>query len=329
MVGAISSGSRGRLRVALLLCLAAISGSGCLGSSEEASVGPPSGGDGGGAAADAGTDGSVPNHDGGPVGSDGGPGPDGDAGLENDGGVDPMPGGCAGRVFCDDFETHEAGRTPKAPLEVEIDNQSSVTVVDDRAYSGARSVKVVASGGFVSRRAMMALNLAPFFPRRAGFYGRVMFFAPAAPRTTHAAIIQGSGRIEGTTNRATLGYGGGSGDVIWANFGGSGGGLCGDCWLASTTAIPVGRWACLEWYFDAENQETRLYLDGEEVADVRATPGADYSAAGTRGTWTAPTFDKVTLGWESYILDVIGGAGDQVAYFDDLALDEDRIGCPN
>lgn len=328
MAESTPAGSLVRL-VAMVVVLPALALEvGCLGETSGSRAGTDGGSsgtpDGGGALLDGGGSGL----------SDGGGSGDGstlDGAIPDDGGAPDPDGGaplgpCEGRVFCDDFESHEVGQAPDAPLKIEIDAESTIAVVDDRAASGSKSVRVSASGGLFSRRAMLVFDVAPFFPRTAGFYGRVMFYAPTAPGTSHAAIVQGTGLLEGTQNRATLGYGGGGGDVIWANFGGSGGGLCNDCWLVSETRIPVGQWACLEWFFDAANQETRLFIDGQEIADVHANAAKSWSSFGGAGSWVAPVFEKVAVGWESYLLD---GDVERVVYLDDLAIDDARIGCPH
>jgi len=41
------------------------------------------------------------------------------------------------------------------------------------------------------------------------------------------------------------------------------------------------------------------------------------------GTWRAPNFNKVQLGWESYQQD-----GEHTMYIDDVILDDKPIACP-
>jgi hypothetical protein len=78
-------------------------------------------------------------------------------------------------------------------------------------------------------------------------------------------------------------------------------------------AVPVGRWACVEFYFGKD--ELRFWLDGNEVQPLHVTAWRNQAAP-----WS-PAYDRVRLGFH----DFQGSAVD--VWYDDVALDQQRIGC--
>jgi len=82
-----------------------------------------------------------------------------------------------------------------------------------------------------------------------------------------------------------------------------------------TLVIPEKKWLCLEWYLNSRTMEARLWWDGEE------RPKAHYLA--DKPT-PFPAFDRFYLGWALY---QSGATGPWEVWFDDLAIDDQRVGC--
>jgi hypothetical protein len=171
------------------------------------------------------------------------------------------------------------------------------------------------------------------------FYGRMMFRLESAPTASvHWTIIEGSGLIAGQGYHALYRYGGqlpvmqGTtfvGSQLMANYetpdSYSGTGPSSDCWFHSNkVVVPVATWSCVEWQFDGPNNTMRLWLDGTAVSSLTVT-GVGQGCVNQPATypWTAPTFDRLDLGWESYQQDDA-----RTFYIDDVVISTTKIGCP-
>ena len=82
-------------------------------------------------------------------------------------------------------------------------------------------------------------------------------------------------------------------------------------------SLPIGRWFCLEWEFNDHPSHTALWVDGAPVFEtdfVRKPDGATQDLVGS--------YDEYAFGFRLW--------GDALApfdiYFDDIALDNKRIG---
>lgn len=76
-----------------------------------------------------------------------------------------------------------------------------------------------------------------------------------------------------------------------------------------------GEWHCAEWYVEEATQSFQFFYDGAEVTDLtfsRADSNAHIEA-----------FDGIALGWRNYQ----DATTPYESYFDDLAIDDARIGC--
>ncbi len=73
-------------------------------------------------------------------------------------------------------------------------------------------------------------------------------------------------------------------------------------------------WRCAEWYVDATTQTYRFFLDGQEINDFQNQPGAKMKE-----------FTDISVGAICYILPL--APTEFTAWFDDLAIDDQRIGC--
>jgi len=117
-------------------------------------------------------------------------------------------------------------------------------------------------------------------------------------------------------------YGGMNDGELLANYETQGVGT--DCWRGSDSVMPQGQWTCLEWHFDGNTDTMELYVDGQIIDDVTVVEMGDGCIAHDTGDyWYAPIFDTMRLGWEHY-----QATSAREMWIDDVALDDERIGCP-
>jgi hypothetical protein len=255
--------------------------------------------------------------------------------------VDP----CTSAIFCDDFEKYAAGAAPTSPWRSQM-NMGTVSVDATQSHSGGKSVKFTTLARTTDgiKTAFMELSGAPVFPISGNvMYGRMMFRLEAAPTTSvHWTLIQGAGIVTGASYHALYRYGGqlpvtqGAtfvGSQLMANYDTpdsySGTPPASDCWQhADKVVVPVGRWACVEWKFDGPNNQMTLSMDGVPVPSLTVN-GAGQGCVNQPGPpappfpWSAPTFDRLDLGWESYQID-----GARAINIDDVVVSRTPIGCP-
>jgi hypothetical protein len=226
-----------------------------------------------------------------------------------------------------------------------VQNGGSATAVIDGTHhtSGDKAVKFTVPSG--PGRSYIALRNAPVFPITANaFFGRAMAWLEAAPTASvHWTIIEGSGLVPSQTYHSAYRLGGqhpimnGStfaGSQLMANYetpdSYSGNGPRSDCWHhADRVVLPVGRFSCVEWSYDGPNDAITMWLDGTEVISVRGAGVASRGDGCGNGQpadfpWTAPTFDTLRLGWESYQTD-----GARTLWLDDVVISATRVGCPS
>ena len=246
---------------------------------------------------------------------------------------------CKTALFCDDFEGGTPGQAPGGSWQTQ-QNFGTVTIDDSQHRSGSKSVKFTTQAKDGIKTAFMRLASAPVFPVAAQrLYGRMMFRLDSAPTTSvHWTMIQGTGVIPGQTYHAMYRYGGqhpitnGSafvGSQWMANYetpdsyGGNGPGS--DCWFhANKTVAPTGAWSCAEWKFESATNQMRFWLDGKPIDDL-SVDGVGQGCVNQPAAypWTAPTFDRLDLGWESYQTDA-----ERTLWIDDVVISLQPIGCP-
>jgi hypothetical protein len=307
-------------------------GSAGLAAAGQSGAGAQGGGDQAGASA-AGASGAVSA--GGAAGASGAPaGQGGGSGAST---ADP----CQTALFCDDFDSYTAGRAPAGAWTL---NQSggSVAVDTTHVHSGANAVKITADAATGYRSAMLVLQNTKFLPTAGDvIYGRMMFWLDSAPQgTVHWTFIDGQGLVPGQAYHAIYRYGGqipilnnGTfvGSQLMANYDTPDSyqtpavGPSSDCWLHSNMKpVPVAAWACAEWKFDGAASKMQFWLNGTEVTDL-AMNGTGQGCVNQPATfpWSAPTFDRIDLGWESYQADDA-----RAIWIDDVAIGTQKIGCP-
>lgn len=235
----------------------------------------------------------------------------------------PVAGDCSGALLCDDFEDDAPGM-PGAPWAVST-SQATLEVIEGDAYSGTRAIHITTEGGDGTyRRAFMSVEGAPVFPIASNVvWGRMMArFASVPAGAVHWTNIQGEGDVEGMGFRGLYRYGGMNDGRILANYETQGVGS--DCWRNSQTVMPSGTWTCLEWHYDGPTDTMEFFVDGAPIDDVSVIGQGDGCITHDTGdNWYAPVFDTMRLGWEHY-----QATGAQEMWLDDVALDDERIGCP-
>lgn len=249
---------------------------------------------------------------------------------------------CATALFCDDFEAYATGSPPGAPWS---SNMSGGTVAVDttHVHSGAHAVKMTGAATTTGyRSAMINLQNTAFLPTAGNVvYGRMMFWLDSAPSTSvHWTFIDGQGKVPGQNYHALYRYGGqlpisnGAdflGSQLMANYDTPDSyatpavGPSSDCWLHSDMkVVPVATWACAEWKFDGAANAMQFWLNGEEITSLAmTTTGQGCVNQPAAFPWSAPTFDRIDLGWESYQADDA-----RTIWIDDVAIGTKQLGCP-
>jgi hypothetical protein len=96
----------------------------------------------------------------------------------------------------------------------------------------------------------------------------------------------------------------------------------GDDSVDSTTKFPVARWGCLEWEFKGAPDGThalRVWLDNKLIDKGEILKGGPGKA-----NWAATTWKSMGIGWLNF-----GGVNGTIdMWLDDVAIGEQRIGCP-
>jgi hypothetical protein len=226
---------------------------------------------------------------------------------------------CAGSAFaiCEGFEGAADGAFPSdwGPRGDEW-GEGVIGVASDDKMRGAKSLKV--DGGNNGQHFMDYKQ--PLGALASHHYGRV-FMKVAVPAPWPSGGVLHADFIEG------LGPGpdGGTHNVRWGvventekmfqwiyNVQPSNG----DPEFAEGTSYVYawsGEWQCIEWTYDEPSQSGTLWIDGAEIPIV---PGENHAAE-------LPVFESLGVGLANY---QDAGEGFTV-WFDELAYDDERIGC--
>jgi len=282
-------------------------GGGTAGGADAGAGGQASGGSGAGSG-NAGGGGGASTPSGGRGGS---PGRGGAAGGAAGAGGKPSSVVCPpAALVCEDFEDGQAQGWSALT--------TTMTISTQHATSGASSVLVDVpggqAGGFISRKG------APLFPLvNKTMWGRVMVWFDVVA-DGHTDIVRGQSANGGNPSYNLAEQ---HGAYMLNYYNGS---QATDCWARpkapTPTTLPIGKWSCWEWKFDAGTNNMQFFVDGTLYRAVNMT--GDGCLTGN-GPWLAPSdFGTVSVGAN------IAERGEPMKmWFDDIAIgSQERIGCP-
>ena len=213
-------------------------------------------------------------------------------------------------LVCEDFEDGQAQGWSALP--------TTMTISTQHAASGASSVLVNVpggqAGGFISRKG------APLFPLvNKTMWGRVMVWFDVVA-DGHTDIVRGQSANGGNPSYNVAEQ---HGDYMLNYYNGS---QATDCWARpkapTPTTLPIGKWSCWEWKFDAGTNNMQFFVDGTLYRAVNMTGDGCLSG---NGTWVAPPdFGTISVGAN------IAEKGEPMKmWFDDIAIgSQERVGCP-
>ena len=275
----------------------------------------------GGAASGGAAGGSAGAHEGG--GSGGGAGgaagggeTGGGAGSAAVAGSGGMTGSCSpDYLLCEDFEAASVGT---APMGWTAHGQASVA--EDQANRGKHSLKISPTNNGERRIYHPADMLG------AEHWGRVYYRVqlPVPDPFVHSTLVTFYGKgptvgnaefrlVDTVKDAKSGGFAGGKHQFLYnvqpngAEFGKGG----------SYDYSFEDKWHCAEWHVDAADQSYHFYFDGKDVLNFTKGAG-NYS-----GSELPTSFSEVRLGWNNYQ----SAAPGFTAWFDDFALDDQRVGC--
>jgi hypothetical protein len=264
--------------------------------------GPGAGGSSGGAggtSGDAGRDAGV-----------GAGGSTADAGVGDTGAASS---GCAGKRYklCEDFESGTVGKIPTGwtALQGYAPTRGGTVLANDAAHSGAMALK---SDGMSTGLDRVRRELASLGPTATKHWGRLFYkVGTPLPKPTTGVIHITMAALEGTTENRVV-------DTVVAMNGTH-------QWLFNIPddSCCAGSsydwkfdvdWHCAEWNIDVATSSFRFFSDGQEVTQLAFT-----GKTGARMS----NYMSIGLGTIYYQMP----PAPIVMWFDDLAIDDTRVGC--
>lgn len=223
------------------------------------------------------------------------------------------PDPCAGLLFCEDFEDGAPGETPPGWSEQwGWDSGGSRAVLSaEQAHGGAQSLKgAVGTNG--QYRVTRALD--PALARH--HWGRI-FYRVQTPVALDGQYVHNTFVAFGHPDTGS----GGESRVVDTVVDPTGAHQFlfnvpdDSCCAGSAYDYRYeGGWHCAEWWVDGDTESFRFFADGAEVPEL-----AFSRVDGAR----IADFDAIVVGWINYQSPSVPNVG----WFDDLALDDERIGC--
>lgn len=223
-------------------------------------------------------------------------------------------------LLCLDFEDDEIGGIPAGWTR----NGDLVSVQDDLAHLGVHSLRTDAQPEWRRRIEHDASMIGP------SHWGRV-FYRVAQPipdadlvHSTHVSLIgvgpnigEAEYRYFDSIKASSTGQGIENRLQFIFNVQPSGPEFAqGTGWLER---YYEDVWHCAEWHVDAADQSYAFYYDGEELFSFANGPGNFAESE------IPDSYSTITLGWTNYQSAPPGFT----AWYDDFAIDDERIGCGN
>jgi hypothetical protein len=225
----------------------------------------------------------------------------------------PAASGCAGKTYklCEDFESGTVGMIPTGwtALQGYAPMRGGTVLANDSAHSGSMSLK---SDGMSTGLDRVQRALASLGATATKHWGRLFYKVGAPlPKPNTGVIHITMGALEGTTENRVV-------DTVVAMNGTH-------QWLfnipddSCCTVSPYNwtfdtTWHCVEWNIDVATSSFRFFSDGQEVTSLAFT-----GKTGARMS----QYKSIGLGTIYYQMP----PARIVMWFDDLAIDDNRIGC--
>ena len=223
---------------------------------------------------------------------------------------------CAGKTYklCEDFETGTVGAFPTGWTALNgygTDSMRGVGLASDDAHSGAMSLK---SSSMIPGEQRVQHSLAALGATATKHWGRIFYkVISPSPRPASGNVIHVTmAALQGTTeNRVvdTVEQSNGTHQWIYNVPDDS----C--CTGSAYNWSFDGAWHCAEWYVDVSTTSYRFFTDGMEVTSIGFT---NKGAAAKMSSYTA-----LGLGAIFYQMP----PSPFTIWFDDLAIDDNQIGC--
>lgn len=228
--------------------------------------------------------------------------------------------GCSGKAYklCEDFESASVGALPSGWSAVSGWGSGGTTVADDEHHGGSKSLK---SGPGPNGQPRAGRSLSALGATANKHWGRIFYKVKSPASIPPAADPPGNGVIhntlvglKGSTESRvvdTVVNGEGKHQFLYN--------LPDDSCCTGSDYLYTsydGKWHCAEWYVDAALQEFRFFYDNAAVKiDFKYGAGSTKAQIGQ--------YTQIIVGWINYQTPKTPNQ----AWFDDLAIDDNRIGC--
>jgi hypothetical protein len=217
----------------------------------------------------------------------------------------------AGYLICEDFEAAAVAGIPQGWTK-----NGNVSVADDQAAHGKHALKISAANNGERRIYTDGAVLG------SGHWGRIYYKVqlPVPTVFVHSTMValQGVGPTKGNEEVRvvdTVKNAQGKHQFLY-NVQPAG------AEFATGSAYDWAfddAWHCAEWHIDNPTQSYAFYIDGKQVDSITKNNGA----GNYNGTDIPPIFSQVKVGWNNYQSAPPGF----VAWIDDVAMDDSRVGC--
>jgi hypothetical protein len=234
--------------------------------------------------------------------------------------------GMAGVLLCEDFENGAIGAPPD-PNTWTAPFGFMPRVDGTRALRGTKSLYFELAAGTPGH-----IEQRKTFPAAKNtVYGRMFVWVdalPTAPAYAHWTLVSALGADNPAEVRLSAQLDpnreGGNYFGIGSDHGESGD------WATAgqepQALVRARRWICLEWLFKGDTSQTQVWIDGHPQSSLSLS-ATEYRPgdleAGKR--FVHPTFDRLRIGWWLYQTDAQPTPAKM--WIDELAIDDERIGC--
>ncbi len=213
--------------------------------------------------------------------------------------------------LCEDFESATVGASPNSTLwSVAKANADTVQISTTQAARGSKSLHIHASNSGSQHAMIVNTSAFPFANNM--FWGRAFVYFNSAYPSNHTTYMAAGPNPNPRYE--------------WLRYSSFGNGHLGgndsdpDNSAASNQSLARDAWSCVEWQFNPPNHKAYYYFNGQLISTLTIDAKHDNT--------TDLDFAQMEIGWELYNQDSAGGAAWDM-YFDEIALDNKRIGCSN